>query len=76
VSSRHEVLLAMVNNSNNVTLLPQNLLDMENSQTIKYIPINERITSTIALIQKKETISNQKNNTFLLVVKQHFQKFL
>jgi hypothetical protein len=76
VSSRHEVLLAMVNNSNNVTLLPQNLLDMENSQTIKYIPINERITSTIALIQKKETINNQKNNTFLLVVKQHFQKFL
>jgi LysR family transcriptional activator of glutamate synthase operon len=76
VSSRHEVLLALVNNSNHITLLPKNLLSMENSRTIKYIPINERITSKIALIQKKEPMNNQKNNTFKFIVKNFFKNSL
>jgi DNA-binding transcriptional LysR family regulator len=74
VNSRHEILLAMVNNSNNITLLPKNLLNMEISRTIKYIPLNEDITSTIALIQKKEPLSNQKNETFKFMVKQSFKE--
>jgi LysR family transcriptional activator of glutamate synthase operon len=74
VSSRHEILLSMVNNSLNLTLLPKNLLDLKNSRRIKYIPLNEHITSTIALVRKKETENNQKINTFQTMIKGHFKK--
>jgi LysR family transcriptional activator of glutamate synthase operon len=73
VSSRHEVLLAMVNNSLNLTLLPKNLLSLEYSPKIKYIPLQEHLTSTIALVRNKETESNQKINAFQAMIKEHFK---
>jgi LysR family transcriptional activator of glutamate synthase operon len=74
VSSRHEVLLAIVNNSTNLTLLPRNLLSLENKQKTRYIPLKQRLTSTIALVRKKETDNNQKINTFQTMIKEHFKK--
>jgi LysR family transcriptional activator of glutamate synthase operon len=73
-SSYHEVLLAIVNSSPNLTLLPKNLLNLKNSFKLKYIPLKEHITSTIALVSKKETKHNQKINTFQTLIKKYFKK--
>jgi LysR family transcriptional activator of glutamate synthase operon len=73
-SSRHEILLAMVNNSTNLTLLPQNLLNTEYRRKIKYIPLKQYITSTIALVNKKAPANSQKVNTFQTIIKEYFKE--
>ena len=73
-SSRHEALLAMVNTGLGLTLLPQSLLDMENSQKLRFIPLTDNVTSTIALVRKKEMRNNQKNNHFQNIVKEYFKE--
>jgi LysR family transcriptional activator of glutamate synthase operon len=74
VSSRHEILLAMVSSSNNLTLLPQNLPDLSYNRKIKYIPLKEHISGTIALVHKKKTKSNRKLTYFKTIVKEYFSK--
>jgi LysR family transcriptional activator of glutamate synthase operon len=72
-SSRHELLLAMVNNSFNLTLLPKTLVTSKHSRKIKYISLKQQITSTIGLVRKKETPVSQKLNTFQTLIKKHFK---
>jgi LysR family transcriptional activator of glutamate synthase operon len=71
--SRHEILLAIVNSSANLTLLPKNLLNLENRRKIKYIPLKQHITSTIALVRRKEPKNNKKLTTFETIVKEYFR---
>jgi LysR family transcriptional activator of glutamate synthase operon len=71
--SRHEILLAMVNSSANLTLLPKNLLNLENRRKIKYIPLKQQITSTIGLVRRKAQKNNQKLHTFETIVKDYFK---
>lgn len=73
-SSRHEALLIMVNMHTCLTLLPKNLLNVEyNNNALKYIPLEDNITSSIALIRKKEAEFNDKNHTFQTFFK-YFQE--
>ncbi len=75
VSSRHEALLAMVNTGLGVTLLPKSLLDLENSKKLKFIPLQENISSTIALVRKKNMEMSDKINTFQIVIREHFREY-
>jgi LysR family transcriptional regulator, transcription activator of glutamate synthase operon len=75
VSSRHEALLAMVNTGLGLTLLPKSLLDLENSKRLKFVPLQEQINSTIALIRKKDMEMNNKINTFQMVIREHFKEY-
>jgi len=75
MSSRHEALLAMVNAGLGLTILPKSLLDTENSKNLRYIPLRENITSTIALIRKKDMNTNKKLSIFENIITKYFKDY-
>lgn len=76
LTSRHEVLLAMVNTNLGLTLLPRNLLDLENSKNLKYIPLKETVLSTIGLVRNKYNNTNIKFQIFHNIVGKYTKIYL
>lgn len=74
-SSRHEAVLAMVNNGLGLALLPKSLLDLENSKSLKCIPLDDNIISTIALIRKKNMNINKKIDIFQNIISECFKEY-
>lgn len=72
LSSRHEALLAMINTGSGVTLLPKSLLDPQHKKNLKYIPLKEKIYSTIAIIRKKDMKINKKIINFQTIIRENF----
>lgn len=74
-SSRHEALLAKANTGLDLTLLPKSLLDLENKKSLKYIPLRDDITSTLALIRKKDMKINKKIINFQNTIRDYFKMY-
>ncbi len=72
LSSRHEALLAMVNTGSGLTLLPRSLLDPQHKKNLIYIPLKEKIYSTIAIIRRKDMKLNKKTESFLAIIRENF----
>lgn len=73
VTSRHELLLAMVNDKLCLTMLPMSLLDLENRQSLKFIPLEDTIISNIAIVRRKDLKNNKKVQFFESALKEYLQ---
>lgn len=63
-TSRHKILLDILSNSQNVSILPQALLNAKIYTELCYVPLESPIYSKVAIIRLKNHKYNKMTNTF------------
>lgn len=63
-TSRHKILLDILSNSQNVSILPKALLDAKIYTELCYVPLESPIYSKVAIIRLKNHKYNKMTNTF------------
>ncbi|WP_455655492.1 LysR family transcriptional regulator [Phascolarctobacterium sp.] len=64
LTTRHKILMEILQTSNDITLLPQSLVDLELFKHLTTVPLAEEVTSKVALIKLKNRKLNKITKDF------------
>lgn len=73
LTTRHKILMEILQASNDITLLPRSLVDLELFNHLTTVPLAEPLTSNVALIKLKKRRLNKITKDFWTYWQKYFQ---